>query len=127
MLHSSWDYIGETIDVESRFSGHQHKTNAAGGHLYLLLNGLFTESVLKDKGFVLEAKAFFSGGLHSIKRRLNAVSAVQTLKIKLLYGRYSEGREATNIVDITVVPFGQKRFPLGPKICFRHECYLEGP
>ena len=95
MLHLSWDYIGEAIDVVSRFSGHQHKTNAAGGHLYLLLNGLFTESVPKDKGFVLEARAFFSGGLHSIKRRLNAVSAVQTLKIKLLYGRYLEGREAT--------------------------------
>ena len=96
LLHLSWDYIGEAIDVVSRFSGHQHKTNAAGGHLYLLLNGLFTESVPKDKGFVLEAKAFFSaGGLHSIKRRLNAVSAVQTLKIKLLYGRYLEGRVAT--------------------------------
>ena len=49
-------HIGEAIDVVSRFSGHQHKTNAAGGHLYLLLNGLFTESVPKDKGFVLEAK-----------------------------------------------------------------------
>ena len=56
LLHLSWDYIGEAIDVVSRFSGHQHETNPAGGHLYLLLNGLFAESVPKDKGFVLEAK-----------------------------------------------------------------------